>query len=220
MNRADRMHATTSPALKFDSPRPRATAVMAALLALLAASGAAADDATRAFLKCMELRDDAARLACYDRLAGEWVELGAPALRSAPATTLPPAAVPGAPSPATPATPPAAASAAPVPAAPRSAGEAATEARAPVAEEYFGMESRAVGETLDSISAYVVGGFRGWSGNTQFELSNGQVWEQAVSGRFEYGGADREVTIRRGAFGSFLLSPEGLNRNVRVRRVR
>jgi hypothetical protein len=218
------MHATTSLALKFNSRRPRALAVMAAALALLASGSALADDATRAFLKCMELRDDAARLACYDRLAGEWVELGAPGLRSAPgaapAGALPPAAVPGSPPAALPGTPPAAVGAATAPAAPRSAGDTATEARAPMAEEYFGMESRAVGETLDSISAYVVGGFQGWSGNTQFELSNGQVWEQAVSGRFEYGGADREVTIRRGAFGSFLLSPEGLNRNVRVRRVR
>jgi hypothetical protein len=210
------MHATTSPALKFNSPRPRALAVMAAMLALLASGGALADDATRALLKCMELRDDAARLGCYDRLAGEWVELGAPGLRSAPvaapAGALPPAAVP--------VSPPAAASAAPALAAPRVAEEAAAEAPAPIAEEYFGMESRAVGESLDSISAYVVGGFRGWSGNTRFELSNGQVWEQAASGRFDYGAADRAVTIRRGAFGSFMLSPEGLNRNVRVRRVR
>jgi len=195
----------------------RASAAMAAALALLASGGALADDDTRAFLKCMELRDDAARLGCYDRLAAEWVELGAPGPRSAaPAGALPPAAVPPA---AVPGTPPAA-SAAPVPAAPRSADEAATETRPPVAEEYFGMESRAVGETLDSISAYVVGGFRGWSGSTQFELSNGQVWEQAATGRFEYGAADRPVTISRGAFGSFMLSPEGLNRSVRVRRVR
>jgi hypothetical protein len=218
------MHATTSPALKFNSPRPRTVAVVAATLALLATSGALADDATRAFLRCMELRDDAARLACYDRLAGEWVELGAPGLRSAPAAApagaLPPAAVQGAPPLPVPETPAAAASAAPVPAAPRSAEDAATEARAPMAEEYFGMESRAVGESLESISAYVVGGFRGWSGNTQFELSNGQVWEQATPGRFDYGAADRAVTIRRGAFGSFILSPEGLNRNVRVRRVK
>lgn len=202
------MHVTTSPALKFNSPRPRARFVMAAMLAILATGSASADDATRAFIKCMELRDDAARLGCYDRLAGEWVELGAPGLRSAPvaapAGALPPAAVPVSPPAAVPGTPPAAAAAAP----------------APIAEEYFGMESRAVGESLDSISAYVVGGFRGWSGNTQFELSNGQVWEQAASGRFDYGAADRAVTIRRGAFGSFMLSPEGLNRNVRVRRVR
>jgi len=181
---------------------------MAAALAILATGSASADDVTRAFLKCMELRDDAARLACYDRLAGEWVELGAPGLRSAPgaapAGALPPAAVPVSPPAAVPGTPPA----------------AAAEAPAPMAEENFGMESRSVGESLDSISAYVVGGFHGWSGNTQFELSNGQVWEQAAPGRFDYGAADRAVSIRRGALGSFMLSPEGLNRKVRVRRVR
>jgi hypothetical protein len=218
------MHATIFPALKLNAHGPRAIIVTVVALTMLASGGALADDATRAFLRCMELRDDAARLACYDRLAGEWVELGAPELRSAPAAApagaLPPAAVQGAPPLPVPETPAAAASAAPVPAAPRSVEHAATETRAPMTEEYFGMESRAVGESLESISAYVVGGFRGWSGNTQFELSNGQVWEQATPGRFDYGAADRAVTIRRGAFGSFILSPEGLNRNVRVRRVR
>jgi hypothetical protein len=218
------MHATTFPALKLNAHGPRAITVTVVALTMLASGGALADDATRAFLRCMELRDDAARLACYDRLAGEWVELGAPGLRSAPAAApagaLPPAAIQGAPPLPVPETPAAATSAAPVPATPRSVEHAATETRAPMAEEYFGMESRAVGESLESISAYVVGGFRGWSGNTQFELSNGQVWEQATPGRFDYGAADRAVTIRRGVFGSFILSPEGLNRNVRVRRVR
>lgn len=81
------------------------------------------------------------------------------------------------------------------------------------------MERKAVGEELSSIRARVVGGFRGWSGNTRFELDNGQVWVQANTGRFDYGGADREVVIRRGFFDSFILSPEGLNRTVRVRRI-
>jgi len=72
---------------------------------------------------------------------------------------------------------------------------------------------------VSSITANVVGGFAGWSGETVFELDNGQVWEQIGSNRFDYSGGDRNVVIRRGLFGSFQLSPEGLNRSVGVRRI-
>ena len=86
-------------------------------------------------------------------------------------------------------------------------------------ENEFGDERQAHDDALASITANVIGGFAGWNADTVFELDNGQVWQQSTSGRFEYAGPDRTVTIRRAAFGSFLLSPEGLNRSVRVRRV-
>lgn len=88
------------------------------------------------------------------------------------------------------------------------------------AEEWFGMESRAASSGLDEVRANVVGGFTGWDGRTQFELDNGQVWVQTTADRFRHTGADLPVVIRRGALGGFLLSPDGLKRSVRVRRVR
>lgn len=88
------------------------------------------------------------------------------------------------------------------------------------AEQWFGMESRAAASGLNEVTANVVGGFTGWDGRTQFELDNGQVWVQTTADRFRHTGADLPVVIRRAALGGFLLSPDGLKRSVRVRRVR
>lgn len=177
---------------------PAAPLLVAGVLAL-GAGPVAGEEATGAFMRCLEIQDDKARLACYDRLAREVVELGVPgARRTAPAA----AAAAGA----------ASATAVDAQEAPASSG-----ARAP--EDAFGKPQKTPGDVLDSISANVVGGFSGWSGDTVFELDNGQVWEQSGMGRYEYAGEDRKVVIERALFGSFMLSPEGLNRSVRVRRL-
>lgn len=187
------------------APGALAGAVLAlCVVALLAAAGpASADDSARAFLRCMQLGDDAERLACYDRLAQEVVEVG---LAGAGRAGEVPARAAE--------TPAAATGAARAPGAP--ARE--RESRA-TPESLFGMESRAPGREVESIEARVIGGFTGWSGGTRFELDNGQVWLQTGLGRFDYGGQDRPVVIRRAALDSFMLSPEGLNRSVRVRRI-
>lgn len=171
--------------------RRRAWLCSAALFLLSAAPGAEeAVDATQALLKCLELRDPQQRLACYDRMASTVIELG---------LTLPDDIAEAAGAPA--------------------ATAAAPTATVPTPKEEFGLELKREAE-IDSISANVVGGFAGWGADTVFELDNGQVWQQSAAGRFEYAGPDRRVTIRRAAFGSFLLSPEGLNRTVRVQRIK
>lgn len=165
----------------------------------------AADDpgaTTRGFIKCLELKDPTERLACYDRMAVAAVELG---------LTLPGASgAPAAPAAATGAVAAAASSTTPAPAATR---------RADAAED-FGLEQEKAQQALEAITAKVVGGFRGWTGETVFELDNGQVWEQAGSGRYEYSGEDRAVVIERGFLNSFSLKPQGLNRTVRVKRIK
>lgn len=199
---------TAGPYMRAAGARRRGARLATAALVLAAClpgTVAAQDtDPTRDFLKCMELSDPQARLACYDRLAVAVVELGLAASRKGSA------AMDGATGAATGA----------ATAAGAAAGSAAAAQPTPAAnpEQDFGMARRA-DESVDSISAGVVGGFQGWSGSTRFELDNGQVWIQADSGRFDYSGEDRRVAIRRAAFGSFMLSPEGLNRSVRVRRV-
>lgn len=72
----------------------------------------------------------------------------------------------------------------------------------------------------DRVESRIRGSFRGWSGNTQFPLENGQVWEQAESGVLA--GANLEspqVTITKGVFGAWFLRVEGYNKRVRVRRI-
>lgn len=180
-----------------------ALAALAAGLLLAGGAATAADESTRAFLRCMELPDDTARLACYDRLAHEVVELGVPGTRRA--------------APASPA------QGAPAAEAAEAADTAARAARSTTPqttpEDEFGLPQPVAGAEVSAITARVVDGFTGWSGNTVFVLDNGQVWEQAGTGRYEYAGRDREVVISRAILGTFLLSPEGLNRSVRVRRV-
>lgn len=174
---------------------PLVTGAPLAAALLLGAGPAVAEDATRAFMKCLEVEDDARRLSCYDRLAREVVELGVPGAPRAAAA-------------------PAAASAAA-----GDAREAPGTSGDPAPEDAFGKPQKTPGDVLESISANVVGGFTGWSGDTVFELDNGQVWEQTGMGRYDYAGKDRKVVIERALFGSFMLSPEGLNRSVRVRRL-
>jgi hypothetical protein len=214
--KAPRLHSNAAGG-RASRPAILCTAVLAALAALASGAAEASDEDTRReLLRCLALAEEPARLACYDRLANGLVELGQPQRRppaaaaASPAASAPAAAAPVTPAPVAPAAPPP-----PTPArAPAPPAAAATPA-----EEFFGMERKAVGEEINSIRARVVGGFQGWRGDTRFELDNGQVWMQVGTGRFEYGGGDREVVIRRGVFDSFILSPEGLNRTVRVRRV-
>ncbi|NNC65762.1 MAG: hypothetical protein HKN84_13335 [Gammaproteobacteria bacterium] len=88
-------------------------------------------------------------------------------------------------------------------------------------EDAFGAELLDERDALgpDEIESRFIGEFTGWRGNTTFALENGQVWRQAEEGRLVFRSAEPLVTIRRGAFGTYRLTVEGVNRSVRVRRV-
>ena len=88
-------------------------------------------------------------------------------------------------------------------------------------EAEFGAELIGGRETLgpDEIQSRLVGEFVGWRGNTTFTLENGQVWRQAEEGRLVFRSDAPLITIRRGAFGTYRLTVEGVNRSVRVRRL-
>lgn len=88
-------------------------------------------------------------------------------------------------------------------------------------EEAFGAELLDGREALgpDEIQSRLVGEFAGWRGNTTFTLENGQIWRQAEEGRLVFRSDAPLITIRRGAFGTYRLTVEGVNRSVRVRRL-
>ncbi|NIW23919.1 MAG: hypothetical protein GWN29_04770 [Gammaproteobacteria bacterium] len=88
-------------------------------------------------------------------------------------------------------------------------------------EDAFGAELIGGREALgpDEIQSRLIGEFTGWRGNTTFTLENGQTWRQAEGGRLVFRADAPLITIRRGAFGSYRLTVEGVNRAVRVRRV-
>ena len=54
---------------------------------------------------------------------------------------------------------------------------------------------------------------------TRFKLANGQVWQVTDDSSAAYNLLNPQVTVRRAAFGSFVLEIEGANRTPRVRRV-
>ena len=72
-----------------------------------------------------------------------------------------------------------------------------------------------------TIRSRIVGTFEGWSGNDQFELANGMIWEQTDGRSFTTRPMENpEVEIKRGLFGGWNLKVEGYNTRARVRRIR
>ena len=134
---------------------------------------------------CAAIGDDAARLACYDRI------FRAPAAAKAPSTTVGTAAT----------TAVAPASTAVVPAAakpPDDFGltEAAKRARDP---------ERAKEEKSESVTATVAAVGRRPAGELVVTLDNGQVWTQVEVDQRARVAAGDTVTIKRGALSSYLL---------------
>ena len=100
------------------------------------------------------------------------------------------------------------------------------ELQIPKGDDRFGLETvkTRVSELFkrdapEVIQSRILGDFRGWSGNTRFPLENGQIWRQTQASTFIVKVKDPEVTIRRAAFGSYLLKIEGFNSSVRVERI-
>ena len=81
----------------------------------------------------------------------------------------------------------------------------------------FGLETP--GEKLQEIRSHIPGLFDGWRAGDRIRLANGQVWRVVDDSRADYNLRDPQVTVRRGALGSYLLDIEGAKQLPRVRRV-
>jgi len=86
--------------------------------------------------------------------------------------------------------------------------------------EHLGAGRNGRGSSPERIESRFIGDFTGWRGATEFSLENGQVWKQNESGRLSHRATGPMITIRRGAFDTYRLSVEGINRSVRVRRIK
>lgn len=158
-----------------------------------------------AFDACAQEKDPTARLACFDRAdAARHVTRPAPAaLTPRTSTAVPPSAAPATPAPV----------AGPAPAVvDRDMGLDAREAR----------RQRALRGTADQsapsrIVATVVRVIARTPLISAFELSNGQIWEQAEAMKFS-AEPQQTVTIRHGLLGSFFLK-NAAGISVRVHRL-
>ncbi len=81
----------------------------------------------------------------------------------------------------------------------------------------FGLET--AGEKLQEVRSHIPGLFDGWRAGDRIRLANGQVWRVVDDSRADYDLRDPQVTVRRGALGSYLLDIEGAKQLPRVRRV-
>lgn len=168
-------------------------------LAAMAETGAGED-----LEQCRALEDQAARLACYDKVAGRQSE-AAPASPADPeADTVAEQALSGSDTEKA-----AAVEAAATP--PQSDERLAT-----LGEEQLGQKEQS--EKLE-LSARVVrceqDGFRRYF----FYFENGQVWKQKSDRRLSYRDCDFNVTITKDFFGYKML-PEGESRRIRISRVK
>ena len=86
--------------------------------------------------------------------------------------------------------------------------------------DQFGSERIAQGdEETDQITSRILGEFKGWSGYTEFQLENGQVWKQSSEGLLIVRIKNPTVTIKKSFFGTYTLNVEGVNSSIKVRKI-
>jgi len=72
--------------------------------------------------------------------------------------------------------------------------------------------------TTDRIVSHIAGEFHGWTGQTKFQLTNGQVWIQAGPGYYETDMKSPKVVIKKLLIG-YILQVNGNGKEVFVRRI-
>jgi len=84
-----------------------------------------------------------------------------------------------------------------------------------------GLEQVRSANDKSPIESRILGPFRGWDGNTRFELENGQVWEQIDRGEsYSVRRESPQVIIIPGMMGTWFLKLSDANGRARVKRVR
>ncbi|HEX6999049.1 MAG TPA: hypothetical protein VF322_12980 [Gammaproteobacteria bacterium] len=186
--------------------------------ATLLPGAAFAQNDLEALLACRDVRDDDARLACYDRALGVEASAKEPRPPADRADAAPAAAAAGTaarradtPPPAAEAPPPRPAAATPPP---RPAAE--TPPPRPARAEDDGGRDEDAEEGREVVVVDVLGTQRP---NVTFVLDDGEVWRQTDGRRTRFDDPPFEAEIRAGALGSFFLVPKDGARAIRVRRV-
>ena len=86
--------------------------------------------------------------------------------------------------------------------------------------DQFGNENIAqADEEPDQITSRILGEFKGWSGYTEFQLENGQVWKQSSEGLLIVRINNPTVIIKKSFFGTYTLNVEGFDSSIKVRKI-
>lgn len=206
---------------KGSPPRWRPALVSLLLASLPCAAQPAATPASAALAACADITDSAARLACYDKLAGR----AAPAGPQAPAAPLQPggaqaaaASVPPAVAPVpTTAPAPAAAPGSIAAAAPMPPSAAAPAPSSPKSFGLYGAEHPRPPPATPALEARIVALGRSAGDRMTVTLDGGALWE-LVDDSDPLLAVGDAVTIKRAALGSYLMSTP-TKRTHRVRRL-
>ncbi|MCZ6559779.1 MAG: hypothetical protein O6931_02670 [Gammaproteobacteria bacterium] len=168
--------------------------------------------AEESLANCAAIKDANTRLACFDRLAGASPGAAPVVTPVKPATGTP----------VTPPTPEPDVQSAAAPAQEEPATESAPITGVSSYQDLFGLENQAANKGIKKLSSRIINDFDGWDGRTVFRLENGQVWMQKdVNSSLSWRGSSHPIaTIKRKSFNSYLLSVEGVNKSVRVTRVK
>lgn len=162
---------------------------MKTMFALMLVSGAAlADDA--AMLRCRQVADGPARLACYDAI---------PLPVTVPAAAAP-AAMPAA--------------------APAAGMVVAAPSRADMENMFGREPAVLHAQRLETLETAIDGDFDGWVAGQRIRLANGQVWKVVDGSEDTVDLHHPKVTIKRGLFGAIFLDIDGAHRNPKVQRVK
>lgn len=175
-------------------------ALVVALGPLASTTAEAQQSVSKGLSKCASILNAAERLFCFDSLAaGNEVQMPEkPAATTSTARSVDSGEAPVA--------------------ATRPAMQPASE---PARDESnFGRELQQAREGPESVSSRYDGTFSGWTGDTVFQLENGQVWKQSESDRLSVKMERPMITIRRGWFGAYYLKVEGANKQIRVKRIK
>lgn len=180
----------------------KSTLVICSLM--LVTGFAQAQSVSEALTNCSNESDSLKRLVCYDRLA-EGLKPGAEqALPQEAMVTRPVLKAKTAAKAHTPATP--------------ARPEVAKKTK--IAADNFGMEHKTkIENAKEKIYAKLTSVKKGPYKNLLLTLDNGQRWKQTDSGsmRLKVG---EQIYVERGSLGSFFLSKEGVNRRLRVKRIK
>lgn len=175
-------------------------------LSLLALTGTAqADESIQdAMRKCGSVQNSLKRLVCYDDIVNNLERYsGLDDLMNIPAP-LPPSAAAGT-----------------TPSAPVATQQAPKAQQEQSTTDRFGFEhKRANVDTEERIFAKVTKVKKGPYDKVSISLDNGQVWKETDSMARLKVKVDDEIYIEKGALGAFFLGKEGLNKRLKVKRVK